>query len=195
MLSPAVLEMARGGLWSVAGDLGVLIALPLHLAKSWFFAQANRRVIPAAPTWVGGVHSHSTPEGAYPASHTTKALLPSSPGALLPHTSLSSGLTPIAPALTQSGRMTGLQPLPSSPGFCPHPVALRLVVAHVTRGPMETGPMESVPAFPHRPVLLPAFFPMSEHSSLQKKGSLLYLVLVFSQMCPFREALPAPAPH
>lgn len=119
-----------------------------------FLHRQIRRVIPAAPTWVGGMHSHSTPEGAYPASHTTKALLPSSPGALLPHTSLSSGLTPIGRALTQSGRTTGLQPLPSSPGFCPHPVALRLVVAHVTHGPMETGPMESVPAFPHRPVLL-----------------------------------------
>lgn len=104
---------------------------------SWFLAQVNGRVIPAVPTWVGGVHSHITPEGAHPASHTTKALLPSSPGALLPHTSLSSGLTPITPALTQSGRTTGLQPLPSSPGFCPHPVALCSVVAHVTRSPMD----------------------------------------------------------
>lgn len=159
------------------------MALLPHLAKPRFPVLANERVIPAAPTWVGGVHSCSTPEGAHPATRTMKASLSSSPGALLSCVFPSSGLTCTAPTLTWSGRTTGLQPPPPSPNFFFSPRSARSPL--LGGGSRHSWPHRICGVFPPLPAPLPVFFRMSEHSSLQENDSLLRLALAFSQMCPF----------
>lgn len=144
-LPPAVPEMAHQGLWAEAGDLGLLVALPLRLAKPRFPVLANGRMISATVTWVGGVRSHSTPEGARPASRTGKAWLPSSPGCSA--------------------------------------AALPELRVHTIRQHKEGSSSVISRLLAHPPVryLLPAFCLVSEHSPLQKNGSLLRLVPATSQ--------------
>lgn len=124
------------------------MALLPRLAKPRFPVLANERVIPAAPTWVGGVHSCSTPEGAHPATRTMKASLSSSPGALLSCVFPSSGLTCTAPPSPGQVEQLDCSPRPHLPtsasSVCAQPGVLCLVVVHVTRGPIE-----SAASFPH----------------------------------------------